>query len=66
VGPAELLALARALYGVAPAALVVRVGVAEMEIGEALSPAVSAALPAIVDVVVSLIARHRASTGAGR
>jgi hypothetical protein len=51
---------------VAPAALVVRVGVAEMEIGEALSPAVSAALPAIVDVVVSLIARHRASTGAGR
>jgi len=45
--------LARALYGAAPAALVVRVGVAEMEIGEALSPAVSAALPAVADVVVA-------------
>lgn len=66
VGPAELLALARALYGAAPAALVVRVGVAEMEIGEALSPAVSAALPAVADVVVGLIARHRASRGVGR
>ena len=66
VGPTELLALARALYGAAPAALVVRVGVAEMEIGEALSPAVSAALPAIADVVVGLIARHRASRNVGR
>ena len=66
VGPPELLALARALYGAAPAALVVRVGVAEMEIGEALSPAVSAALPAVADVVVGLIARHRASGDLGR
>ena len=66
VGPSELLALARALYGAAPAALVVRIGVAQMEVGEALSPRVSAALPAVADVVVGLIARHRASGGVGR
>jgi hydrogenase maturation protease len=66
VGPSELLALARALYGTAPAALVVRVGVAEMELGETLSPAVSAALPAVAEVVVGLIARHRATGDAGR
>jgi hydrogenase maturation protease len=66
VGPAELLALARSLYGSAPAALVVRVGVADMGLGEALSPAVSAALPAVVEVVVGLITRHRASREASR
>ncbi len=66
VGPNELLALARALYGAAPATLLVRVGVAEMELGEALSPAVSAALPAVAEVVVGLVARHRSTGNAGR
>ena len=61
VGPAELLALARALYGASPRAFVVRVGVADIEVGETLSPAVAAALPAIGDVVVELIAAHRQS-----
>jgi Ni,Fe-hydrogenase maturation factor len=58
VGPPELLALAGALYGAAPQAFVVRVGVTEMEVGETLSQAVAAALPAIADVVVDLV-RHR-------
>jgi hydrogenase maturation protease len=61
VGPGELLAVAGELYGAVPEALVVSVGVADMEPGEALSPAVAAALPAVANAVVGLIARHRGS-----
>ena len=65
VGPGELLAVARALYGTAPDALIVSVGVADMEPGEALTPLVSAALPTIADTVVDLVARRRAGRPAG-
>jgi Ni,Fe-hydrogenase maturation factor len=61
VGPGELLAVAIELYGAAPAAFMVRVGVASIEVGESLSPEVAAALPSVVDAVVDLIAAHRRS-----
>ena len=63
VGPGVLLSLARDLYGAAPDAFVVSVGTATMELGEELSPPVAAALPAIADAVVGLVAAHRRSPG---
>jgi hydrogenase maturation protease len=66
VGPAELLALARELYGAAPPAFLVSVGAADMGPGEDLSPAVRAALPGLVDTVAVLIDAHgrdEAATG---
>ena len=56
VGAAELLALATELTGHAPEAVAVAVGVADLELGEGLSPAVEAALPRITDTVVDLVA----------
>jgi len=64
LGPGELLAVARELYGAAPGAFVVSVGVVDMETGEALSPAVAAALPGVADAVASLVATHRRSRAA--
>ena len=61
--PGVLLALARELYGATPEALVVSIGVADLEAGEELSPAVAAALPAAVEAVVALVAA-RGTTGA--
>ena len=61
VGPGVLLSLARDLYGAAPEAHVVSVGVADMETGEGLSPPVAAAVPAAVDAVTRLVAAHRES-----
>ncbi len=61
VDPGVLLALARDLFGTAPEAIVVRVGTATMEVGETLSPAVAAALPAVADAVAELVAQHRRS-----
>ena len=58
VDPELLVALARELYGQAPEAVVVSVGVAEMGLGESLTPAVEAALPAVADTVARLIAEH--------
>ena len=58
VGPGVLLAIARDLYGATPQAHVVSVGVADMETGDGLSPAVAAAVPAAVDAVVGLVAGH--------
>jgi hydrogenase maturation protease len=58
VDPELLLALARELYGAAPEAAVVSVGVADMGPGEALTPRVAAALPAVADVVARLVAEH--------
>jgi hydrogenase maturation protease len=57
VDPGVLLALARDLYGAAPAAHVVSVGVADLRLGEALSPGVAAALPSAVEAVVRLVAQ---------
>ena len=64
VGPAVLLAMARDLYGATPDAFVVGVGVADMEVGEALTRAVAAALPAVADSVAGLVAAHRRSGAA--
>ena len=61
VGPGELLAMARELYGAAPAAFSLSVGVASMEVGETLSSDVAAALPAVADAVVGLVGAHRRS-----
>jgi len=58
VDPELLLALARQLYGRAPEAVVVSVGVSEMGLGEGLTPAVEAALPAVADIVARLVAEH--------
>jgi hydrogenase maturation protease len=59
VGVEELVALARELYGAAPETVTVRVGVADLELGEALSPLVAGALPSVVDTVAELVAAHR-------
>lgn len=66
VGPGELLAVAHELFGAAPETFTVSVGVADMEAGESLSPAVAAALPGVADAVVDLIAAHRRSRGMRR
>jgi hydrogenase maturation protease len=53
-----LLALAQELYGAAPEAVVISVGVADMGPGETLTSRVSAALPAVADAVARLVAEH--------
>jgi Ni,Fe-hydrogenase maturation factor len=58
VDPELLLVLARQLYGRAPEAVVVSVGVSEMGLGEGLTPAVEAALPAVANIVARLVAEH--------
>lgn len=58
VTPEVLLALARELYGTAPEAVVVSVGVVEMGPGETLSPVVAAALPVVADTVARLAVEH--------
>jgi hydrogenase maturation protease len=58
VGPEVLLTLARELYGRAPKAVVVSVGVTEMGLGERLTPDVEAVLPAVADIVARLVAEH--------
>jgi hypothetical protein len=55
----ELLALAGALGGHVPEAVVIAVGVADLELGESLSPSVTAALPEVLDTVARLVAEHR-------
>lgn len=61
VGGGELVALAAALGGRAPEAVAVGIGVADLEMGEGLSPAVEAALPRVVDIVADLVERHLAA-----
>jgi hydrogenase maturation protease len=51
VGAAELVALARELMGATPDAVAIGIGVADLEMGEGLSPAVEAALPTVVETV---------------
>ena len=58
VGGGELVALAARLTGARPDAVAIGVGVADLGIGEGLSPAVEAALPGIVTIVVDLVERH--------
>jgi hydrogenase maturation protease len=59
VGAAELMALAAALGGGSPPAWIIGIGVADLELGEGLSPAAEAALPRVVEMVTDLV------TGAG-
>jgi hydrogenase maturation protease len=76
LGPATLVALAEELYGTAPEVLTVTVGAADLGTGERLSPAVHAALPAVVDAVAAILtdrrtaaaleADRRSAVGAGR
>jgi hydrogenase maturation protease len=54
--PAALVALASQAYGTSPEALVVGIGVGSLRAGASLSPAVAAAVPRVVDLVVGLIA----------
>ena len=58
VDPGLLLALARELYGAAPEAVEVSVGVADVGPGETLTPLVAAALPAVADAVARLVEEH--------
>jgi hydrogenase maturation protease len=62
VGGGELLALATALSGRAPEAVAVGIGIADLGMGEGLSPAVESALPKVADIVADLVVRHLAST----
>jgi hydrogenase maturation protease len=61
VGGGELVGLAAVLSGRRPEAVAIGIGIADIELGEGLSPAVEAALPKVVDIVVDLIERHRAA-----
>jgi hydrogenase maturation protease len=51
VEPAELLRLARTLYGRSPEAYLVTVGAGSLELGEGLSAPVTAALPEVIATV---------------
>ena len=56
LGPASLIGLAQELYGRAGDVQVVSVGVASLEVGEGLSPAVEAAAGRVVEIVAGLVA----------
>jgi len=60
VGGGELVALAGELTGHRPEAVEIGIGIADTEFGETLTPAVEASLPKVVELVVDLIADHRA------
>ena len=50
------MSLARELYGHSPDVYLVSVGVASLDVGERLSPAVEAAVPRVVDALADLVA----------
>jgi hydrogenase maturation protease len=56
--PDSLVALASELWGASPAVLVVSVGIASLETGDRLSPAVEAAVPRAVDAIARLVREH--------
>jgi len=58
--PESLVALARELWNASPDVFVVSVGAGSLEVGERLSPAVEAALPKVVETVISLVTEHDA------
>jgi hydrogenase maturation protease len=60
VGGGELVALAAELTGHRPEAVEIGIGVSDIEMGEGLTPAVEGALPKVVEIVVGLVAEHRA------
>lgn len=54
VDPSTLMALAQALYGSAPEALAVGVGIASVDAGDSLTPVLEQALSRVVDTVAGL------------
>lgn len=65
IEPAALVALARELWSASPPVYVVSVGAASLDVGDRLSPAVERALPAVVDAVVAIVAKHDHPSGSG-
>ena len=61
VSAAALVALAAALYGMTPSAVLVSMGVASVDAGDRLTPIVQTALPALVDAVVAAIGARQPS-----
>ncbi len=59
VGPEALVALAHALFGAAPPVVLVGIGPASMEVGEALSGAVAPAVGRAADPVATIVEAHR-------
>ncbi len=57
VDAGTLLAMAGDLFGSAPPAWSIGVGVASLDVGEGLSPAVEAALPVVLAAAVDLLGR---------
>ncbi len=60
VGAGELLALAAQLMDRSPEAITIGIGIADIELGEGLSPAVESAVPRVVEAVADLVAKHLA------
>ena len=58
LSPPALVALAHELYGQSPAAFAVGCGVASLELGDQLSPAVGAALATVIDTVAGIVDAH--------
>jgi len=54
--PATLVGLAQELYGHSPEVHLVSVGVASLDVGDRLSPALEAAVPRVVDAMAELLA----------
>ncbi|MEX1168960.1 MAG: hydrogenase maturation protease [Chloroflexota bacterium] len=65
LGPPNLVALARELYGRAPEVHVIGVGVASLEVGERLSPAVERVVDDVMDVIARLVHRTAAAEPQG-
>jgi hydrogenase maturation protease len=63
--PADVIALARALWDASPAVFIVSVGAESLEVGEDLSAPVLRALPAVVDAVAAIVAEHGVPGSAG-
>jgi hydrogenase maturation protease len=57
--PAALVGLARALWDAAPPVVVVSVGPASLDVGDALTPVVEAAVGRAVDAVAAVVEAHR-------
>ena len=58
VGAAEVVALARDLWGASPEVFAVGVGAASFEVGDGLSGPVEHALPAVLDAIAALVREH--------
>ena len=65
LNPAAVAGMAGELYGHAPSVVVVSIGVASMEAGEHPSPEVEAAIPAVLDAIVELVASYEPTLTGG-